>query len=426
MSGVMKVLKFLWRLTMPGGVLVLLAAVLIRLDVFADPNSPAVRLFPYVFCGLGMVLSVIFNRSRVFFALLLLLLVQSTLQFIVPRFPSTRIHHTIIYAITLLLPLNLLILAWLKDRGIISPVGRRRLIILAVQIGAVALLCWPRMARIAAWLSWTFVSRRFSDWSRMPQLSLVAFLLATTLLVITLVRRYRGLDNSLLWTVIASFLAFRLGETNGYAAAYFAAAGMSLVVAVLESSYNMAYLDELTQLPSRRAFNQAALKLGDSYAIGMIDIDHFKKFNDTYGHEAGDQALRMVASRLAHVTGGGKAYRYGGEEFVVLFPGKQVDEAFMYLDRMRRFIEQSPFMVRGQDRRHRRKRWRKNKTQINVTVSIGLAETNGDRLTPAEVLRFADKALYKAKDKGRNCTVVARAGKPVQAVDMGARILSVK
>ena len=71
----------------------------------------------------------------------------------------------------------------------------------------------------------------------------------------------------------------------------------------------------------------------------MLDVDHFKKFNDSYGHESGDQALRLVASRLSHITGGGKAYRYGGEEFAIVFPNKSSEEVFVYLDRMRRVIE---------------------------------------------------------------------------------------
>jgi diguanylate cyclase (GGDEF)-like protein len=187
----------------------------------------------------------------------------------------------------------------------------------------------------------------------------------------------------------------------------------------------MAYLDELTQLPSRRALNEALLKLGDTYTIAMADVDHFKKFNDTYGHESGDQALRLVSSRLAHIAGGGKAYRYGGEEFALVFPGKLSEEVFVYLDRMRRIIEQSTFMVRGKDRRKgKRAAARGAKKETNVTVSIGLASTNGDRLLPSEVLRMADQALYKAKAKGRNCVVTARVKKAPGSVQSGIRAFS--
>jgi GGDEF domain-containing protein len=159
----------------------------------------------------------------------------------------------------------------------------------------------------------------------------------------------------------------------------------------------------------------------------MLDIDHFKKFNDSYGHEAGDQALRLVASRLARIAGGGRAYRYGGEEFAVLFPGKPADEVFVYLDRMRKIIEQSNFVVRGRDRRTNRagkSRSYSVKKETNVTVSIGVAASNGTRLTPAEVLRVADHALYRAKARGRNCTVTARATKNATTVRPGMSVMS--
>ena len=141
--------------------------------------------------------------------------------------------------------------------------------------------------------------------------------------------------------MVSAFIALRTAAATHLDGVYFAAGGLALIVALIETSYAMAYLDELTQLPSRRALNEALLKLGDSYTLAMMDVDHFKKFNDSYGHEAGDQALRMVASRLAHITGGGRAYRYGGEEFAVVFPNKPAEEVFVYLDRMRRVIERT-------------------------------------------------------------------------------------
>jgi diguanylate cyclase (GGDEF)-like protein len=167
------------------------------------------------------------------------------------------------------------------------------------------------------------------------------------------------------------------------------------------------------------------MKLPETYTIAMLDVDHFKKFNDSYGHESGDQALRLVASRLARIASGGKSYRYGGEEFAVVFSGKSSEEVFVYLDRMRKIIEQSTFTVRGSERRGKR-RLRSGKKQTNVTVSIGVASTSADQFTPTEVLRIADQALYKAKAKGRNCTVVVRtSGKSTKSVETGMRVLSV-
>jgi len=92
---------------------------------------------------------------------------------------------------------------------------------------------------------------------------------------------------------------------------------------------------------------------------------------------------------------------------------------------MRKIIEQSTFTVRGTERRGKR-RVRGGKKHTNVTVSIGVASTSADQFTASEVLRIADQALYKAKAKGRNCTVVVRTGgKTVKAVETGMRVLSV-
>jgi diguanylate cyclase (GGDEF)-like protein len=380
-----KIFKIIYRLTLPGSLLIVISALLIRVGVLSDPQSPLVRFFPVAVFATGLALSAFFRRSRLFFALL---------------------------------PLNLLVLAFVNERGIVSPTGRKRLAMVAGEVLAVGLICLPQLAQAATLIGRAFVPPAFSNWSRLAQPGLLAFLLAAAVIMVPLVRRYKAVESSLLWSLVASFVALRTAGASHLDGVFFAAGGLALIVALIETSYAMAYLDELTQLPSRRALNEALLKLGDSYTLAMMDVDHFKKFNDSYGHEAGDQALRMVASKLAHITGGGRAYRYGGEEFAVVFPGKASEEVFVYLDRMRRVIEQSTFVVRGKDRRRKGKSGigRGSKKETNVTVSVGLASCNGDHLPPAEVLRMADAALYKAKAKGRNCTVTAKLGKAAGSV----------
>ncbi|HEV7521897.1 MAG TPA: GGDEF domain-containing protein [Candidatus Angelobacter sp.] len=422
-----KIFTILYRLTLPGSLLLVFSALLIRVGVLADPQSPLVKFLPVVVFGVGLALSAFFRRSRLFFALLALTLAQSAFAWVMPRLSvdSARITAN---AISILLPLNLLVLAFLRERGIISPAGRRRLAMVALQVMSVAILCMPAVAQIAAQLGRAFVPPIFSQWSSLSQPALLAFILSTAVMTILLLRRYKAVESSLLWSVVAAFIALHVADASHLDGVYFAAGGLALIVALIETSYAMAYLDELTQLPSRRSLNEALLKLGETYSIAMLDVDHFKKFNDSYGHESGDQALKLVASRLSHITGGGKAYRYGGEEFAIVFPSKSSEEVFVYLDRMRRVIEQSVFTVRGADRRRKGKSaiGRGSKKQTNVTVSIGLAATNGDKLAPAEVLRMADQALYKAKAKGRNCTITAKLGKSAVSVQQpNMRVLSV-
>jgi diguanylate cyclase (GGDEF)-like protein len=422
-----KIFTILYRLMLPGSLLLVFSALLIRVGVLADPKAPIVQYLPIVVFGVGLALSAFFRRSRLFFALLALTLAQSAFAWVMPHLSA--VSRTITAnAIAILLPLNLLVLAFLRERGIVSPAGRRRLAIVALQVMGVAILCMPAVAQIAAQLRRPFVPLVFSQWSGLSQPALLAFILATAVMMVLLLRRYKAVESSLLWSLVGAFIALREVGTSHLDGIYFAAGGLALIVALIETSYAMAYLDELTQLPSRRSLNEALLKLGETYSIAMLDVDHFKKFNDSYGHESGDQALRLVASRLSHITGGGKAYRYGGEEFAIVFPNKASEEVFVYLDRMRRVIEQSAFTVRGADRRRKGKSaiGRGSKKQTNVTVSIGLAATNGDKLAPAEVLRMADQALYKAKAKGRNCTITAKLSKsPSMVKQPSLRALSV-
>ena len=100
-----------------------------------------------------------------------------------------------------------------------------------------------------------------------------------------------------------------------------------LILAIIQDSHNMAFRDDMTGIPSRRALNDLLRGLGSRYAIAMFDVDHFKRFNDTYGHDVGDQVLKVVAGRLMAVSGGGRSFRYGGEEFTVVFSGKGAKDA---------------------------------------------------------------------------------------------------
>ena len=114
--------------------------------------------------------------------------------------------------------------------------------------------------------------------------------------------------------------------------------------------------------------------------------------------------MRMVAFKLARVTGGGRSFRYGGEEFTILFPGKGAVETLPHLEAVRMAIEEAAFTIRSRgsrDRDDRGKRSAQNES-VGVTVSIGVAESRGPKADPGDVTRAADTALYRAKDSGRN------------------------
>lgn len=216
-----------------------------------------------------------------------------------------------------------------------------------------------------------------------------------------------AVSSGTFWTLVAFAPALRHPAA---ADSYVALAGLTIGLAVIERSHWIAYHDELTGLPGRRAFNEALAALGESYCIAVVDVDHFKNFNDTYGHDTGDQVLRKVAMRLAAVEGGGKAFRCGGEEFAILFADVDMNESRISSEEVRCAIEEDIFIVRGPNRSQRERPERRETesrkrqpraVETAVTVSIGLASSElSDDVQ--EVIRAADKALYRAKNNGRN------------------------
>ncbi|MEM8995771.1 MAG: GGDEF domain-containing protein [Acidobacteriota bacterium] len=196
-----------------------------------------------------------------------------------------------------------------------------------------------------------------------------------------------------------------------------ATAAVVLAAALVENAFSLAFDDGLTGLPARRALEERLAQLGRSYALAMLDLDYFKKLNDRHGHEVGDQVLRLVSSRLLKAPGGGEAFRYGGEEFTVVFAGRNADEAAVYLDALRQSIASRPFVVRSPGRpagkpskgsaSGRKAGGPKTvEKSLKVTVSIGVAERCDKTPTPETVMKAADRALYKSKKAGRNRVTV--------------------
>nr|WP_243434878.1 MULTISPECIES: GGDEF domain-containing protein [unclassified Pseudomonas] len=250
-------------------------------------------------------------------------------------------------------------------------------------------------------------------WMSLAQLSYFGFVLAFIALVAAYVRQPRPLHAAqlvgllgLLWMLPKVFiLPHALTVMTSLVM-------LNLACAVAHEAYQMAFRDELTGLPGRRALNERFERLGQQYVLAMVDVDHFKKFNDSHGHDVGDQVLRMVASQLRRTGGGGKAYRYGGEEFTLVFAGKSVEQCLPHLDAVRQSIEGYAMQLRDRgnrpkdDRQGRGRRSGREAQSVSVTISVGVAERDGERRNPEEVIKGADQALYSAKSGGRNRVAV--------------------
>ena len=394
--------KALLRL-LPGALLLVAAAVALRSSVLRAGLSPLVPAYPLVVLGGGLLLAWRFERSRFVFALAVLLLTERALQVWAPVDGGAEVARAVFGAASILVPLDLAALAWLPERGFLTPHGRLALGLLAGEVGLVALLCQPLFLPL---LGRADTTRGVGGLS---SLSLIAFAVAFVVLVRRALLQGTALESGAVWSLVAASLAVGAGGGGLDASVYLGTAGLILVLSLIETWHGMAYDDELTGLPARRALNEALARLGGVYTVAMVDVDHFKRFNDEHGHDVGDQLLRMVGARLADIGGGGRAFRYGGEEFAVLFPGKDVDEARGHLEALRRTIEGSPFTLRAPARPRTRPESPPpppGRRRIAITVSIGVASADSREPSAADVVRAADQALYRAKQAGRNqvCT----------------------
>ena len=377
------------------------AALLLTLPSLRGTATGLATVFPFTVVAAALLLGWRFNRSRLVFAIALLALTE----YLLLRGVDTPRDRFYLHALTFLLPINLALVALLPERGTLTPAGLLRWVLLGVQVLVVVFLAQSFPEKALKFLTTHVVPTRLTHWTPVPQPSLIAFLTIGVLLAMASLREPQSPVRGYFYALIAVFAALSWPEAGPGREIWLASAGLILVIAVIEASYLMAYRDGLTELPGRRALNEALPRLSGQFTVAMVDVDHFKRFNDTYGHDAGDHVLRLVAARLAQAPGGGTAYRYGGEEFALVFPGKGQDECLPHLEELREMVETHRFTMRRRFRpriKPKTDKGRKSRQAIMITVSIGVAERNHRNTSPDQVVQAADKALYRAKEAGRN------------------------
>ena len=392
----------------PGGLLLALSAAVVNSSLLGRV-APSLGFYYFAVFAAGLLLAWRFNSSRVLFSLLVLLLAHRAVEFFSLAQNHTGPGRTATILAALLIPVNYIALALMRERGLTVAGIAPRFGMLFLQSVVVAILCRPENSPV---VSSSTVANTLPAWT------FVGFVAAAVVLVVRFFQTRKPVETGFLWSLVAVSLWLDFSAVGKAADAYVATAALILAASLIETSYVLAYHDELTGIRGRRAFNEALLSLDEQYAIAIVDIDHFKHFNDTYGHDTGDQVLRMVASRLAEVGSGGQAFRCGGEEFAILFRNTSAKDAFERLDGLRQTIQSSVFRFRGSERRlearagesERRKPVRKKTNAVlkqpagdlSVTVSIGVAEPSTRYRQPEQVIHAADQALYRAKHNGRN------------------------
>jgi diguanylate cyclase (GGDEF)-like protein len=358
--------------------------------IFYEKKIPEVifSIIPYLFYAITVAILWIswhFNRNRFIFIILPLLLIYIAFE----HLGAKRATDLFLY-VSMLYPLHILLFLSLKERGLFSIWGVLKIAFFIVEIAVVLYFVFYPNSDIITLLKTKLFTTSFYP---IEDIALAIAIFVITVIVILLIFNRSILYNSSFLIIVLTFYTgFYFIKTPHAKELLLLSISIIIFILLIRESYRLAFYDELTSLPGRRALMEDMAKLGMKYSFAMIDIDHFKKFNDTYGHDTGDEVLKMVAAKLAEVGGGGKAYRYGGEEFVLLFPSRELDESYTSTDTLRDVIAKTPFVVRN----------KQNSKKIYINISCGVVQKNSQDKDPFAVMKRADNALYKAKKAGRN------------------------
>jgi len=360
-------------------------------NYFQLPQSiiNGIVFFPIILALLVIGLIFHFNRSPVFFYTVLIVLSIFVLGM---GWADTRLSYALLSGF---IPLLLLLLSLLPERGIISvrAIPAYALLSAAGIFSVVVAMLSPEWATYALLTNW--LPARYFDWTQPSQTILIISVVIFIAILVLYFQRPSPHMAAGLGVLIMLIAQLNYGGIGSSLRVFSIAALIMCLTAVMQESWRMAYLDELTELPGRRALREKFQKMSGLYTVAMLDVDHFKKFNDTYGHDTGDAVLRMIATKMSKVSGGGASYRYGGEEFVVFIAGGDVDVHKRMLEELRTNIANHEVYYED--------------TIISITVSIGAYSIVEDlNISYDKLVSNGEKLLYQSKENVRKQLTMAK------------------
>jgi GGDEF domain-containing protein len=375
---------------------------------------PLLRVAPIQILALATALGLVFHQSRVAgLAMALSAIHLRAMAFSTsPTGPISDTQANFILLASVSLPAFSVVFHWWEERYLFSVRGS----LYALAMAGVAILLYflpatglgAGLARPLDGLRWLV------GW--LPTAGLLALLVSAALLLWP--RPHDPSPGGALFLLaafcnqamlVSPLLPWERFDARVLMPAFSLASALTLVWAILDAAWRHANLDELTGLPGRRPLRHHLAALGSSYSIAIVDIDHFKRINDFYGHAVGDQVLRFVATTLRG-NRAGRVYRSGGEEFTILCTRGDSRDHVTALEDLRREVEKKRFVLRSWKRPPRKPaederppRREVKQSSIELTVSIGVATSSGaPGAHPQDTLKAADEAMYRAKESGRN------------------------
>ncbi len=396
-----------FRLTLP---LLLLAFVYLGLDSIIDftkSNLGILSNLPFVLFFCCLALSYAFKQNHIAMVSCAML---TAYWFIQERLQSPLSTGTTILELSLLaalLPVTLVLVFVFKRNSTFI----KSLVLYLMTLGCIVMWCYLILTH--------FYDGGFENINdtflfvvpTVSKLPLILVLYSSTMVLVfaMFVMSLNRISDVVIYSAcLLSSVTFIFFHIPHISSMMFSLSGVLMLTYLLSASHELAFKDQLTNIPGRLALESDLRHLGRRYTIAMIDIDHFKSFNDTYGHDTGDDVLRLVASQMERVGGGARIYRYGGEEFTVLFKGKTAEQAKVHLENLRASVEAYDLVLRDVDNRPKdekagaKKRSGQRKGEVtNITISIGVCDSAKAKGV-YQVMKSADVALYLAKQKGRN------------------------
>ncbi|CAH6848983.1 GGDEF domain protein [Vibrio chagasii] len=398
----------MFRFCFPLLLLAILLAGMNNVILVTDSNLGFASNLPYILLSVAVLLCHTFRQGRMAMVSVTMLVAYLVIQVRLQTPLNTGTTLLELSLLAALVPVTCLLVYAFPDTGVNS----KSMFLYALVL--VLFVVWAQLIvshfHAGGFESWSEgILFTVTDFSKLPFVLVLYSLCLLGLTAILVLVYNRSIDVVVYSAILLASSTFIFFDVQYISSTMFSLSGTLIIVYVMSASHDMAFNDQLTNIPGRHALEVDMKHLGRKYSMAMVDIDHFKKFNDTYGHDIGDDVLKLVASILKETTGGARAYRYGGEEFTIIFKGKHTEQVKEHLQSLVSQVHDYDMTIRNTKERPDdhdegiKKRGKNGQASeiVNVSVSIGLADSTTTK-HPEEVLKLADQALYKAKKTGRN------------------------